>query len=175
MEPYLKSKLFEAFIEHSDDAIISKTLDGIVTSWNPAAEAMLGYTEGERLGTPITALFQSDHEDEESIILARIKRGEKVAHFETVRLRKDGVPLDVSVTISPIRDIDGNIIGASKIVRDITQKKFLERQLAISRELFEAIVESSEDAIISKTLDGIVTSWNSAAETMFGYMAEEMI
>ena len=175
MEPYLKSKLFEAIIEHSDDAIISKTLDGIVTSWNPAAEAMLGYTEGEMLGTPITALFQSDHEDEESIILARIKRGEKVAHFETVRLRKDGVPLDVSVTISPIRDIDGNIIGASKIVRDITQKKFLERQLAISREWFEAIVESSEDAIISKTLDGIVTSWNSAAETMFGYMAEEML
>jgi diguanylate cyclase (GGDEF)-like protein/PAS domain S-box-containing protein len=175
MEANLKAKLFESIIEFSDDAIISKTLDGIIVSWNAAAVAIFGYTAEEIIGRSITTLFPPGRETEEADILARIKQGVKVAHFETVRQRKDGILIDVSVTISPIRDGDGNIAGASKIVRDITQQKFLERQLATSRELFEDIVESSDDAIISKTLDGTIITWNPAAEAIFGYAPDEIV
>lgn len=115
-------------MQSSDDAIISKNLDGIVTTWNPSAEYMFGYTTEEMVGSPILKLFPPKLLDEEKIILEQIANGHRVNHFETVRLRKDGSHIDVSVTLSPIFD-DGKVIGASKIVRDITERKRMEAQL----------------------------------------------
>jgi PAS domain S-box-containing protein len=118
-----------AIVESSDDAIVSKTLDGIISSWNDGAERMFGYAAGEIIGKPVTVLFPAEYIDEEAAILERIRRGERVEHFETVRMRKDGSLLDVSLTVSPIKDADGGIIGASKIARDITQRKLAEEAL----------------------------------------------
>jgi diguanylate cyclase (GGDEF)-like protein/PAS domain S-box-containing protein len=123
MNKDLKLKLFDAIISSSDDAIISKTTDGIITSWNRGAEVIFGYTAVEMVGKPILILLPTGHENEEQEILERIRRGERVDHFETVRQRKDGTLIDVSVTISPIRDHDGKIVGASKIARDISLLK----------------------------------------------------
>jgi PAS domain S-box-containing protein len=120
-------KRFTDIITSTDDAILSKTLDGIITTWNPAAEKLFGYTEQEALGQPMAILFPVDLADEEQRILERIRRGERVDHFETVRVRKDGKRINVSVSISPMIDEDGRITGASKIVRDITERKRIER------------------------------------------------
>ena len=160
--------LLAAIIATSDDAIISKDLNGIVQSWNQSAERIFGYTAEEIVGKSITILFPPERLNEEPKILERLQRGERVDHFETVRIRKDGIPIAVSVTISPIHDGNGKVVGASKIARDITQSTELEGK-------FKAIVASSDDAIISKDLNGIVRSWNQSAERMFGYTAEEMI
>ena len=160
--------LLAAIVASSDDAIISKDLNGIIRSWNQSAERIFGYKADEVLGKSITILFPPDRLGEEPEILRRIQRGERVDHFQTVRLRKDGTPIAVSVTISPIHDGEGNVIGASKVARDITQNALLEGR-------FSAIVASSDDAIVSKDLSGVVQSWNPAAERMFGYSAEEMI
>src|SRR5579884_2686955 len=102
-----------AIVESSDDAIITKNLDGIITSWNKSAERTFGYTAEEAIGRPITLLIPEDRQDEEPNILARLRRGERVDHFETIRRRKDGVLLNISLTISPVKDESGNIIGAS--------------------------------------------------------------
>src|SRR5207249_7980021 len=116
-------------VQSSDDAIISKALNGAITSWNPGAEKLFGYSAGEAVGKPILMLIPPDRHREEPEIMARIERGENVDHFETVRLRKDGERIDVSETISPIRDGHGNIIGASKIARDITERKRAEEEI----------------------------------------------
>jgi PAS domain S-box-containing protein len=125
-----------AIIESSDDAIVSKTLDGIITSWNPAAKKLFGYSADEIVGCPITTLAAPDREHEMPAILERIRRGEKVDHYETVRRRKDGSLVDISLTVSPIRDEMGRIVGASKIARDITARKQVEeRQRRLTSEL----------------------------------------
>ena len=124
-----EARLFQSLVESSDDAIVSKSLDGIVASWNPGAEAMFGYRPQEMIGQPISVLMPPDRLNEEDEILARLRRGEKVQHFETVRVRKDGRPIHVSVTISPIRDQQGQVIGASKIARDITPLLLQREQL----------------------------------------------
>ncbi len=160
-----------AIVESAEDAIISKTLDGIITSWNPGAERIFGYTAEEIIGKPLTLLIPPDHPDEETNILDRLRRGERIDHYETQRVRKDGRIIYVSLTVSPIRDKNQTIIGASKIARDITSRK--EEELASL--YLRAIVESADDAIVGKTLDGIVTSWNPGAERLFGYTATEMI
>jgi PAS domain S-box-containing protein len=163
-----------ALVSSAEDAIVSKTLQGIVTSWNPGAEKLFGYTAAEMLGRPIALLVPSDHPDEEPQILERIRRGERIEHYETHRVRKDGRIIDVSLTVSPIKDRLGHLVGGSKIARDITDRKRFEK--AERDQLFLAsIVSSAEDAIISKDLQGIVTSWNQAAEKIFGYTADEMI
>jgi PAS domain S-box-containing protein len=105
-------------VESSDDAIVSKTLDGIITSWNKGAERIFGYTAEEAVGKPITILFPSDQYDEERAILERIRRGERV-HYETVRQRKDGSLIEISLTVSPVKNVEGKIVAASKIARDI--------------------------------------------------------
>jgi PAS domain S-box-containing protein len=132
-----------AIVESSDDAIISKTLEGIITSWNPAAERIFGYSAAETIGRPLLMLFPADQRDEEAKILTRLKHGDRTDHFETVRIRKDGRRIDVSVTISPLRDGAGNIIGASKIARDITDRKSSEAAAAH----LASIVRTSDDAI----------------------------
>ena len=121
-----------AIVESADDAIVSKTLTGIVTSWNASAQRMFGYTEQEMLGQPILLLIPPDRRSEEDLILARIKAGKRTEHFETVRVRKDGQLLHVSLTISPVRDATGAIIGASKIARDITERLNLEAAARMS-------------------------------------------
>ncbi|WP_439698866.1 PAS domain S-box protein [Mucilaginibacter sp. AW1-7] len=118
-----KSAKLAAIVQSSDDAIVGKTLESVITSWNAAAERIFGYTEDEMIGQTIYKIIPSDRQDEEPQILARLKKGERVDHFETKRLTKDGRLLDISLTISPIKDAQGNIIGLSKIARDITEKK----------------------------------------------------
>jgi PAS domain S-box-containing protein len=124
----LADELLAAIVESSDDAIASKTLEGIVTSWNRGAERLFGYTAGEMIGRSITILIPADRADEEPAILERVRRGERVDHYETVRRRKDGGLIDVSLTVSPVRDRRGRIVGASKIARDITGQKRAERE-----------------------------------------------
>ncbi|CAN5576721.1 hypothetical protein BH23PSE2_BH23PSE2_10790 [soil metagenome] len=136
------SAKFSAIIASSDDAIVSKTLEGIITSWNPAAEQMFGYTMQEAVGKPMAMLIPPERLDEEPQILARIGRGERIEHFETVRVRKDGKQINVSATISPIRDGSGRIIGASKIARDITERRQAEQAIqTLNAELTANAVE----------------------------------
>jgi PAS domain S-box-containing protein len=115
-----------ALVESAEDAIISKTLDSIITSWNRGAERVFGYTADEVIGKPITILIPPGHDDEEPFILARLRRGERIEHYETQRVRKDGTIIDISLTVSPIFSNDGRIIGASKIARDISDRKRIE-------------------------------------------------
>ncbi len=117
-----------AIVGSSDDAIVSKDLDGIINSWNPGAERLFGYTAEEVIGKPIMLLIPTDRHGEESEILSRIRRGERVDHYETVRRRKDGSLVDISLTVSPVKDAEGRIVGASKIARDITERKRAQEQ-----------------------------------------------
>lgn len=130
--------ILAAIVQSSDDAIVSKTLDGIVRTWNEGARRIFGYEPHEMVGQPIEKLLPSERRGEEQDILRRLRRGERIEHFETVRVRKDGRRVDVSVTISPIRDKSGQIIGASKIARDITQQKHYEHELRLAKEQAES-------------------------------------
>ena len=121
-------KRLASIVESSDDAIVSKDLDGIIKTWNPGAERLFGYTAEEAIGKPITLLIPMDRHDEESDILSRIRRGERIDHYETVRQRKDGSLVEISVTVSPIKNAEGRIIGASKIARDITERRRAQEQ-----------------------------------------------
>src|SRR6266568_6220351 len=116
-----------AIVESSDDAIVSKTLNGIITTWNRGAQRIFGWQADEVIGQPINIIIPPDRQDEEPNILQQIRAGQRVDHFETIRLTKDGRPLNVSVTISPIRDANGVIVGASKIARDITLQKQIQK------------------------------------------------
>jgi PAS domain S-box-containing protein len=135
-----------AIVESSDDAIIGKTLNGIITSWNKGAENIFGYSEEEAVGNSIVMLFPKDREAEEQNILSRIARGENVKHFETVRLRKDGSSIDISATISPIKDRQGTVVGASKIARDISQQKIAEIEIRrLNNDLERRVAERTRD------------------------------
>jgi PAS domain S-box-containing protein len=160
-----------AIVESSEDAIVSKTLDGIVTSWNRAAERMFGYSAAEMIGQSIMLIIPPERADEARDVLARVRGGQAVAHFETVRRRKDGSLVNISLTVSPIRDRSGHVVGASTIARDLRELRRLDEAQA----RLAAVVDSSDDAIVSKTLDGIITSWNRAAERLFGYTAAEAV
>lgn len=130
-----------AIVEFSDDAMISKTVDGTITTWNKGAERLLGYTAEEVIGQNITLIIPPDRLGEEATILEKIRRAERVEHFETVRKRKDGSPVDVSLTISPLKDSSGRVVGASKVARDITDKKLAERVLQQAHDHLESLVE----------------------------------
>ena len=160
-----------AMVESSDDAIIGQSLDGTIFAWNPGAKNLFGYAVSEAVGKPVQMLLPPNRAHEESDILARIRRGGRVNHFETVRLRKDGKEIHVSLTISPILDHNGAIVGISKIARDITERKRAEEV----RERLAAVVESSDDAIIGQSLDGTIFAWNPGAENLFGYSASEAV
>jgi PAS domain S-box-containing protein len=166
---------FPAIIESSDDAIISKTIEGIVTSWNPAAEQMFGFTAEEMIGQPITRLFPPDRLQEEEEILAKISRGEKVRHFETVRVRKDGRRIIVSATISPIKDADGKVTGASKIVRDITEHKMAEAARLASEGRYRTLFEYAPVGIIIATPERNCLDANARICQMLGYTHQEML
>jgi PAS domain S-box-containing protein len=143
--------LLAAIVDSSDDAIISKSLDGVITSWNSGAEHLFGYTAKEAVGRHITLIVPSNRTHEEATILARLKNGERIEHFETVRVRKDGTPLDISLTISPVKDGAGRVIGASKVGRDITEKKKGERALRESEELLRMLADNLETQVRFRT------------------------
>jgi len=159
-----------AIVQSTDDAIISASLDGVITSWNPAAQAMFGYAAAEVLGRPAEFLTPRDRAGEIAAVLEQVRAGWHVERLETKRLRKDGTVFPVSLTVSPIRD-GGVLVGTSVIYRDLSEQK---GALAAAQRL-AAIVENSDDAIVARTLDDVVTSWNPAAEAMFGYAAAEMV
>ena len=159
-----------AVVESSDDAIITQSLAGIIETWNRAAERMFGYSAGEAVGRPVSMLVPPERIDEEEGAVERIRRGDPVKHFETEGVGKNGRRVPVSVTISPVLTPTGEIYGISRIARDLTERRTLERNVFH----LAAIVDSAEDAIASKDINGIVQTWNKAAERMFGYSAAEM-
>ncbi|HEY0657311.1 MAG TPA: PAS domain S-box protein, partial [Pyrinomonadaceae bacterium] len=134
-----------AIIESAEDAIISKTLNGIITSWNNGAERIFGYTADEVIGKSVLILIPPDHHNEEPAIISKIKDGERIEHYETVRVTKHGKIIDISLTVSPIKDADGKIIGASKIARVITDIKRAEEKLGLSEERYRTLFNSIDE------------------------------
>lgn len=178
-----------AIVDSSDDAIVSKTLEGTITAWNSGAEKLFGYSAEEAVGQPIRMLLPAERAHEESDILARVRRGESIDHFETVRVRRDGRRIDVSATISPIRNGSGAIVGASKIARDITERKRTEAALAEQAEelslqaqelmrsqqalqtqtaLLQSVLDSMAEGLVAADAQGRFVIWNPAAEKIVG-------
>jgi two-component system, OmpR family, sensor histidine kinase VicK len=159
-----------AIVESSDDAIISHNLNGAIETWNRAAARMFGYTSQEALGRNIDLLFPAERADAAQLT-QQLHEGESIEHLQTTVTTKSGATIPVSVSISPVLTPEGTMIGISRIVRDLSLQQRTERDVF----RLAAIVNGSEDAIISKDLTGIVQTWNGAAERMFGYTAAEMI
>jgi PAS domain S-box-containing protein len=156
-------------IESSDDAIVTKDLNGIVTSWNRGAERIFGYSAEEMIGNPIAMLAPPDHADEMPRILERLRRGERIDHFQTVRRTKTGKAIHVSVTISPVRDANGQITGASKIARDITAEIEGQAEIAMQRERLRVTLSSIGDAVIATDREGSISYLNPVAEQLTGW------
>jgi PAS domain S-box-containing protein len=152
--------LLRAIVDSSDDAIISKDLNGIITSWNKSAERLFGYTAAEAVGQSVTMLIPSNRLDEEPEILSRLRRGERVDHYETIRRRKDGTLIDISLTISPVRDAHGTIIGASKIARDISSRKRAEAMLLASYERFRDLANAMPHIVWTADAEGHIDYLN---------------
>ena len=169
----LDRHLAAAIIESSDDAIISKDLDGIITSWNNGARKLFGYTPEEAIGRPISLIIPPDRGFEEPDILARIRRGERLGHFETIRQRKDGTPVHVSLTISPIYDESGKVVGAAKIARDVTPAKVALDQTRLEREQLLVTLSSIGDGVIVTDASGFVQFLNPVAEKLTGWAQEQ--
>jgi PAS domain S-box-containing protein len=164
--------LLGAIVDSSDDAIISKSLDGVITTWNKSAERLFGYTAEEAIGQTVAALLiPDDRQEEEPDILAKLRKGERVDHFETVRRRKNGSLIDISLTISPVKDHQGRIIGASKVARDITERKKSEKRLVEQAQLLDL----SSDAILVRDGHDRILDWNRAAERLYGFTREEAL
>jgi PAS domain S-box-containing protein len=164
--------LLSAIVDSSDDAIISKDTNGVITSWNKSAERMFGYTAAEIIGQPVTMLIPIDRLDEEPKILARIRRGERVDHFETVRRRKDGALLDISLTVSPIKDAHGVITGASKIARDISESKRIHAALLASEARFRQLGDTMPQIVWTARPDGYLDYYNDRWYEFTGFARE---
>jgi two-component system, sensor histidine kinase and response regulator len=163
----VRSKL-AAIVESSDDAIISRTLGGTITSWNKGAEVIFGYRADEIMGKSVSMLAASDHVDELATLVRRLRQGEKITHFETVRVRKDGGRIDVSLTISPIRNAAGDVVGAASIARDITERKRAEAALIEERHLLRTLMDNVPDTIYFKDRESRFTRINKALAKSFG-------
>lgn len=150
LDPVVSHAHFAAIVESSDDAIISKTLEGIITSWNQSAERIFEFTAQEAIGKSILIIIPPDRQDEEVRILEQLRRGERIKHYETVRRSKSGHPVEVSLTISPIRDASGTIVGASKIARDISARKMAQRQLDETQKKYARDLEKKVDERTAK-------------------------
>lgn len=164
-----------AIVASSDDAIISKDLNGVIQSWNRGAEQLFGYSAAEMIGRPMSVLDPPDRAVEETRILERLRRGERVDHFETVRVHKDGRPIDVSVTMSPLRDVSGRIFGASNVARDISDRKRSQAELNSVSARQAAILNNSLDCIITIDCQSRIVDFNPAAERTFGYGRDEVL
>jgi PAS domain S-box-containing protein len=178
----ITARQLAAIVASSDDAIIGKNLNSIVTSWNFGAERIFGYTAEEMIGTSIMRLIPSDRHEEEVEILSRIRRGERFDHFETIRLAKDGRELNVSITVSPIKDFMGKVVGASKVARDITERKNAEereRQLlaeaATANNKFRAFFEQGPLFAGIMALDGSIIEANRLSLEACGYTREQVV
>ncbi len=137
-----------SIVESSDDAIVGKTPEGVITSWNPAAERMYGYTAQEIVGKHISILLPPDRPREMDEILEKIRKGERVEHYETLRVRKDGSTIHVSLTVSPIHDAAGRLIGVSSIKRDISERKRAEEQFQATSQYVRSLIEASLDPLV---------------------------
>jgi PAS domain S-box-containing protein len=168
-----ESAYLSAVVESSDDAVVTKDLHGVIQSWNRAAERMFGYTADEAVGRPATILIPPELWAEEDQILAHVRAGTRIEHFETVRRTKDGRPIDVSLTISPIRDRFGHVIGASKIARDITERRHAAAALEAQREWLDRTIGSIGDAVIATDADGRISFMNPVAEQLTGWSTDE--
>jgi PAS domain S-box-containing protein len=164
-----------AIVESSEDAIIGKDMNGIVSSWNRGAEKIFGYAASEMIGTPITRLIPADRQHEENDILERIRRGQSVEHFETLRQKKDGRLVAVSVTASPIKDSAGKVIGVSKVAHDITERKHEEGARRATEARYRALFEHAPDGLIIVAPDTTYLDANPSLCRMLGYTREEMI
>ena len=169
------SALLAAIVTSSDDAIVSKNLSGVIQSWNAGAERIFGFTAKEAVGEHIKLIIPSDRHAEEDHILARLRQGERIDHFQTIRRRKDGTLIDVSLTISPIRDSSGRVVGASKIARDITAQKQAEEALRESEQNFRSIAETGADAIVRMDAKGFILFANNAAGKLFGHKPDALV
>ena len=167
------NNLLAAIIDSTDDAIISKNLDGTITSWNQAAERIFGYAASEVVGGPISIIIPPEKGAEELDILQRISRGERIEHYQTSRVRKDGTRIDVSVTISPLVH-EGRIVGASKVARDITDQKRAEREIQKHRARLEVTLRSIGDAVIVTNPNGVVEYMNPVAESLTGWKVADV-
>ena len=165
----------KAIADSADEAIIGRDLNGVVIFWNKSAEAMLGYTAGEMIGQPVSRVIPPDRIAEEAAILARVRNGEKLAHFETQRRRKDGRIIPGSLTVSPIRDAQGRIIGIAKIARDLSEARHVREELAQGQALLRSILETVPDAFVIIDQRGLIHSFSSAAERLFGFTAAEVV
>jgi PAS domain S-box-containing protein len=170
-----RERLFSAAVESSNDAIITKSLDGTITGWNPAAERLFGFTAAEAVGKSIDLIVPADRMPEAHDMLGRIWLGERIQHHETIRLRKDGSPVEVSLSISPIKTPSGTIIGASKTATDITERKRTEQALSQEIEERRRIFESSQDLILVTDSQGTLMQVSPSAEAILGYLPAEMI
>lgn len=175
LTPGSSGSLLAAITESSNDAIIGKDLDGIITAWNQAAEDLFGFPEEEIIGQPITRVIPAGRLHEEEAILERIRRGERVSHFETERQTKSGRRLRVSVSVFPIRDRDGRIVGASKVVRDLSALHHMNDESRRRGALLQSLLDTVPDALIVIDPHGTIQSFSRAAERVFGYDAEEVI
>jgi PAS domain S-box-containing protein len=177
------TNLLAAIVDSSDDAIISKDLNGVITSWNKSAQRLFGYTAEEAIGRSIASiLIPPDRQDEEVDILSRLRRGERVDHFDTVRMRKDGTLIDVSVTISPVKDSTGRVVGASKVARDITERRLAsQREREISAEAvaakakFKALFEQTTVFAGIMSSDGVLLEANNLSLEACGYTSEQVV
>lgn len=168
-------ELYAAVITGSHDAIITKTLDGMVTSWNGGAERLFGYTVKEMIGKPIVTLIPPAQFVEETEILARIGRGEHITQYDTRRQRKNGSLIEVSISVSPLHDSQGRIVGASEIARDISVQKVVARLVEHRDEILRTIASSVLDAVLMMDGGGKIVFWNRAATDMFGYSSREAV
>ena len=169
------SERLASIVESSDDAIISKGLDGIITSWNKGAERIFGYTAEEAIGKHVTILIPTEYQNEEPAIIDRIRRGERVEPYETVRMRKHGSHINISLTVSPVRDAAGKIIGASKIARDITERKRADEALRRADEQLRDFVDNASVGMHWVGPDGIIMWANRRELEMLGFSKEEYI
>lgn len=166
-----EAALLAAIVESSDDAIISTDLDGIIVSWNKGAERIFGYTAVEAQGQSFTILIPSERFDDEAAILREVLKGKRVDHYETVRQRKDRSLIDISLTISPLKDENGNIIGAAKVARDISDRVRREKQIRYQARLLDAV----EQAVIATDFNGKIIFLNSFAEWLYGWLENEVV
>jgi PAS domain S-box-containing protein len=164
-----------AIVTSSNEAIIGKTLDGIVSSWNPAAESIYGYSAEEMIGKPISVLIPPEHREEFELILDKISKGIEVRHFETERLRKDGTRIVVSIAVAPIRDAQRNLLGASTIARDITEQRRAQEELKRASLYARSLIEASLDPLVTISKDGKIMDVNRATELATGVARDELI
>ena len=167
--------LLASIVDSSDDAVYAKTLEGVITSWNRAAELMYGYTAEEIINKPVSVLLSPDRPKEMDDILEKLRHGERIEHFETLRRRKEGALIHVSLTVSPIHDSAGRLIGASSIARDITERKRMEEQLKATSQYARSLIEASLDPLVTISPEGKIMDVNEAAVKVTGMRKEQLI